>query len=62
MSDTGAAAAAYLKANPDVAANPYFSTHPLEHYQQYGMAEGRTWGATPTAGTSTVSTNPQQAQ
>lgn len=32
--------AAYLRANPDVAAA---GVDPLQHYQMYGKAEGRTW-------------------
>lgn len=41
-SDTGGFdGAAYLQANPDVAADPYFSQHPEEHYQQFGINEGR---------------------
>ena len=32
---------AYLAANPDVAADPYFSQHPEEHFQRYGQGEGR---------------------
>jgi hypothetical protein len=35
--------AAYLRANPDVAANAYFAQHPEEHWRQYGQAEGRKW-------------------
>jgi len=34
-------AAEYLRQNPDIAADPYFSLHPQEHYNQYGRAEGR---------------------
>ena len=34
--------AAYLAQYPDVAADPYYAEHPLEHYQAYGEAEGRT--------------------
>lgn len=37
------AAAAYLAANPDVAATR-FRDNPLEHYQLYGQREGRQWG------------------
>ena len=33
--------AAYLRANPDVAADPYFSSRPEEHYRLHGQAEGR---------------------
>lgn len=33
--------AAYLRANPDVAADPYFASHAEEHYQKYGQGEGR---------------------
>lgn len=36
--------AAYLKRYPDIAGNPYYSTHPREHYDKYGRSEGRTWG------------------
>jgi len=36
-------AAAYLKANPDVAKNPNFAKDPVAHYLKYGKAEGRTW-------------------
>ena len=32
---------AYLTANPDVAADPYFGKNPLAHYDQFGRAEGR---------------------
>lgn len=32
---------AYLAANPDVAADPYFAANPLEHFQRYGSNEGR---------------------
>lgn len=34
-------AAAYLRDNPDVAADPYWSQHAQDHYQQLGQAEGR---------------------
>lgn len=30
----------YLAANPDVAADPYYSQHPDEHFQDYGRIEG----------------------
>lgn len=33
--------AAYLAANPDVAADPYYANNPEEHYMQHGKAEGR---------------------
>jgi hypothetical protein len=36
--------AAYLSANPDVAADPYFSANPEQHWLQYGQAEGRQGG------------------
>lgn len=39
-------AAAYLRNNPDVAANPYFNQNPFEHYQRYGSAEGRAYPTT----------------
>jgi hypothetical protein len=32
---------AYLRANPDVAADPYFGKNPMAHYDQFGRAEGR---------------------
>lgn len=32
---------AYLAANPDVAADPYYSQHPEEHWNTYGKGEGR---------------------
>ena len=32
---------AYLRDNPDVAADPYFSKNPLSHYDQFGKSEGR---------------------
>jgi hypothetical protein len=34
-------AAAYLAANSDVAADPWFSQHPEDHYNSYGKNEGR---------------------
>lgn len=36
--------ASYLRANPDVAADAYYSAHPEEHYRQIGQAEGRGGG------------------
>lgn len=39
-------AAQYLRDNPDVAANSYFSQNPLEHYQKYGKKEGRAFPTT----------------
>lgn len=33
--------AAYLRANPDVAQDPYYGIHPEEHYNKVGAAEGR---------------------
>lgn len=33
--------AAYLRANPDVAADPYYGNHPEEHYNKVGASEGR---------------------
>jgi len=41
--------AAYLKANPDVAAAPWAAADPWAHYQQYGKNEGRAF--TPLAST-----------
>ena len=37
----------YLKANPDVAADPYWGLHPLWHFISSGFAEGRTWKGDP---------------
>lgn len=37
-------AAQYLQSNPDVAADPYFSQHPEEHYNNFGKFEGRNPG------------------
>lgn len=34
-------AAFYLSQNADVAASPYYSAHPDEHYEQHGRFEGR---------------------
>lgn len=34
-------AEAYLRANPDVAADPYFGANPYQHYLQHGQQEGR---------------------
>lgn len=42
---------AYLQANPDVASNPYYSAHPLDHYNEHGKSEGRKW---PTAQAATA--------
>lgn len=44
-------AAAYLQANPDVAADSTWSQDPYGHYQRYGKNEGRAF--TPTAQSST---------
>lgn len=33
--------ATYLATNPDVAADPYYSLHPEEHYDKFGKSEGR---------------------
>jgi len=37
----------YLKANPDVAADPFFAGNPWEHYQRHGRGEGRKFTALP---------------
>lgn len=37
-------AGAYLRANPDVAADPYFSQNPEAHYNNFGKFEGRSPG------------------
>jgi hypothetical protein len=34
-------AAAYLRANPDVARDPYYASRPEEHYNKFGRSEGR---------------------
>lgn len=36
----------YLNANPDVAADPYYSQHPDEHFQQLGRFENRQGAST----------------
>ena len=41
--------AAYLAANPDVAANEYYNKNPYQHYLDYGQNEGRAFMATPAA-------------
>lgn len=41
---------AYLQANPDVAADPYFKLNPMEHYNRHGRGEGRQWGGMQTGG------------
>lgn len=40
-------ARAYLAANPDVAADPYWSQHPEQHFNQFGRGEGRQETLTP---------------
>lgn len=47
---TPEAAQAYLAANPDVAADPYWGKNPWLHYTQNGAGEGRTWGTPAQAG------------
>lgn len=37
---------AYLQQNPDVAAHPYYSQHPEEHFEKYGRGEGRAYPTT----------------
>lgn len=51
-------AQAYLMANPDVAADSYYGKNPLDHYNQFGRNEGRTWGvvSTPAAAPSSSQT------
>jgi hypothetical protein len=34
-------ASAYLRANPDVAQDPYYASRPEEHYNKFGRSEGR---------------------
>lgn len=41
--------AAYLKANPDVAADPYYAQNPYQHYLDHGQSEGRAFTPTPQA-------------
>lgn len=36
--------ASYLRANPDVAADSYYGSHPEEHYRLTGQGEGRAGG------------------
>ncbi len=40
---------AYLAANPDVAADPYWSQRPYEHYTMHGQGEGRDFTYAPGA-------------
>ena len=37
----------YLKANPDVAADGYYGSHPFEHFLSSGYPEQRTWQGDP---------------
>ncbi|HEA68481.1 hypothetical protein LCGC14_1265430 [marine sediment metagenome] len=37
----------YLKANPDVAGDAYYGSHPYEHFLSSGYPEGRTWAGDP---------------
>jgi hypothetical protein len=39
--NTGFDPSYYLQANPDVAADPFFGSNPLQHYNMFGQAEGR---------------------
>lgn len=45
MGSEGFNGAAYLAANPDVAADATYKNDPLGHYQTYGQAEGRNMGS-----------------
>jgi hypothetical protein len=45
------AGAAYLRANPDVAADPRYANNPSLHYHEYGLAEGRKWPTAPKVAT-----------
>lgn len=53
---------AYLAANPDVAANAYYSKNPYLHYMQHGQNEGRAFianaGAAPTGGNGYAADSP----
>lgn len=49
-------AAAYLKANPDVAASSYYGSNPYQHYLDYGQNEGRSF--TPITSPQTSSNDP----
>lgn len=51
-------AQAYLAANPDVAADPYYGQHPYEHFIQHGQAEGRS----PTGLPAAAPTDPNSTQ
>lgn len=53
---------AYLMANPDVAADVYYGKNPLEHYNQYGKREGRTWGAVAAPAGSGITAAPNTSQ
>ncbi|KKM23040.1 hypothetical protein LCGC14_1619190 [marine sediment metagenome] len=42
--------AAYLSANPDVAADPYYGQNPWKHFKSTGYIERRTWKGDPRGG------------
>jgi hypothetical protein len=46
--------AAYLAANPDVAADPYYKNNPYQHYVDHGQSEGRQFTSTAPANTGGV--------
>ncbi|KKM71170.1 hypothetical protein LCGC14_1433330 [marine sediment metagenome] len=47
MIPTWFSGAAYLSANPDVAADGWYGQHPWEHFISTGYIEGRTWNGDP---------------
>jgi hypothetical protein len=49
---------AYLAANPDVAANKYYSQNPYQHYIDHGQSEGRAFAYTPSAQSQLASLSP----
>jgi hypothetical protein len=52
--------AKYLAANPDVANDPYYSQHPLEHWTAYGQAQNRQGGPAADQPTITQKFSPEQ--
>ncbi len=51
--------AAYLSANPDVAADLYYGQHPWEHFVSTGYIEGRTWVGDPRRAVAVQPTEPE---
>lgn len=54
--------AAYLAANPDVAADPYYSQNAAQHYVEHGRSEGRSMAPAAQSQPSTQGTTPAAGQ